>query len=318
MRSRVKVIIITVVLALLGTAAAVAVTQGMQRGTSVAATINGEVVYASDLAREVAAIGRQYGIDLNSDQGRAQRNEISRIVLDQLIEQRIILQEARRRAALGTDAQVDEALAEIQANFPSESEFQFALDQRGLTLNDLRDRLRTNITVQNLQGKVSKATVSEEEIQKFYQGNRKDFDQPEQVRVRHILVETEAEARFVLARLNRGEKFEDLAKQLSKDPGSREQSGDLGFIGRGQLVPEFERVAFTLQPGQVSDVVKTQFGYHIIQMVERKTAQPSKLEQVREQIRRQLLSKKQEGDFTAWLKLVKAQATIKRGDTPTR
>lgn len=318
MRSRVKVIIITVVLALLGTAAAVAVTQGMQRGTSVAATINGEVVYASDLAREVAAIGRQYGIDLNSDQGRAQRNEISRIVLDQLIEQRIILQEARRRAALGTDAQVDEALAEIQANFPSESEFQFALDQRGLTLNDLRDRLRTNITVQNLQGKVSKATVSEEEIQKFYQGNRKDFDQPEQVRVRHILVETEAEARFVLARLNRGEKFEDLAKQLSKDPGSREQSGDLGFIGRGQLVPEFERVAFTLQPGQVSDVVKTQFGYHIIQMVERKTAQPSKLEQVREQIRRQLLSKKQEGDFTAWLKLVKAQATIKRGDTPTK
>lgn len=318
MRSRVSVIIITILLCLLGTAAAVAVTQGMQRGTSVAATINGEVIYASDLAREVAAIGRQYGIDLNSEQGRAQRNEISRIVLDQLIEQRLILQEARRRGALATDAQVDEALAEIQANFPSEAEFQFALDQRGLTLNDLRDRLRTNITVQNLQGRVSKATVSDEEIQKFYQGNRKDFDQPEQVRVRHILVETEAEARFVLARLNRGEKFQDLAKTLSKDPGSREQSGDLGFIGRGQLVPEFERVAFTLQPGQVSDVVKTQFGFHIIQMIERKTAQPSRLEQVREQIRRQLLSKKQEGDFTAWLKLVKAQATIKRGDTPTK
>jgi len=172
--------------------------------------------------------------------------------------------------------------------------------------------------VQNLQGRVSKATVTEEEIQKFYQDNRKDFDQPEQVHVRHILVGTEAEARFVLARLNRGEKFQDLAKTLSKDPGSREQSGDLGFIGRGQLVPEFERVAFTLQPGQVSDVVKTQFGFHIIQMIERKTAQPSRLEQVREQIRRQLLSKKQEGDFTAWLKLVKAQATIKRGDTPTK
>ncbi len=318
MRSRVSVIIITILLCLLGTAAAVAVTQGMQRGTSVAATINGEVIYASDLAREVGAISRQYGIDLNSEQGRTQRSEISRIVLDQLIEQRLILQEARKRGALATDAQVDEALAEIQANFPSEAEFQFALGQRGLTLNDLRDRLRTNITVQNLQGRVSKATVGDDEIQKFYQGNRKDFDQPEQVRVRHILVETEAEARFVLARLNRGERFQDLAKTLSKDPGSREQSGDLGFIGRGQLVPEFERVAFTLQPGQVSDVVKTQFGFHIIQMIERKTAQPSRLEQVREQIRRQLLSKKQEGDFTAWLKLVKAQATIKRGDTPTK
>jgi len=147
---------------------------------------------------------------------------------------------------------------------------------------------------------------------------RIDAAKGDSVRVRHILVETEAEARFVLARLNRGERFQDLAKTLSKDPGSREQSGDLGFIGRGQLVPEFERVAFTLQPGQVSDVVKTQFGFHIIQMIERKTAQPSRLEQVREQIRRQLLSKKQEGDFTAWLKLVKAQATIKRGDTPTK
>lgn len=318
MRSRVTVIIITILLALLGTAAAVALTQGMQRGTSVAATINGEVIYASDLAREVGAIARQYGIDLNSEQGRTQRSEISRIVLDQLLEQRLILQEARKRGALATDAQVDEALAEIQANFPSESEFQFALDQRGLTLNDLRDRLRTNVTVQNLQGRVSKATVTEEEIRKFYQDNRKDFDQPEQVHVRHILVGTEAEARFILARLNRGEKFQDLAKTLSKDPGSREQSGDLGLIGRGQLVPEFERVAFSLQPGQVSDVVKTQFGYHIIQMVERKTAQPSRLEQVREQIRRQLLSKKQEADFTAWLKLVKTQATIKRGDTPTK
>ncbi|MGH2398224.1 MAG: peptidylprolyl isomerase [bacterium] len=318
MRNRVEVIFMTILLALVGTALAVTVTQGMQRGTSVAATINGEVIYASDLAREVGAIARQYGIDLNSEQGRAQRSEISRIVLDQLIEQRLILQEARRRGALATDTQVDAALAEIQANFPSAAEFQFALDQRGLTLNDLRDRLRTNATVQNLQSKVSKATVSEEEIEKFYQANRKDFDQPEQVRVRHILVATEAEARFVLARLNRGEKFQDLAQTLSKDPGSREQSGDLGFIGRGQLVPEFERVAFTLQPGQVSDVVKTQFGYHIIQMIERKMAQPSRLEQVREQIRRQLLSKKQEGDFTAWLKLVKSQATVKRSDTPAK
>lgn len=318
MRSRVGIIIITILLCLVGTAAAVALTQGMQRGTSVAASINGEVIYASDVAREVDAVARQYGIDLNSEQGRSQRTEISRIVLDQLLEQRLILQEARKRGAVATDTQIDEALAEIRANFPSDSEFQFALSQRGLTLSDLRERLRTNITVQNLQSKVSKATVSEEEIKKFYEANRKDFDQPEQVRVRHILVETEAEARFVLARLNRGEKFQDLARTLSKDPGSRDNNGELPLIGRGQLVPEFERVAFTLQPGEVSDVVKTQFGYHIIQVIERRNAQPSNLDQVREQIRRQLLSKKQESDFTAWLKLAKTQAVVKRADTPPK
>ena len=318
MSRKVKIVLITVILALAGTAAAIAVTLGMQRGTSIAATINGEVVYASELDREITAIARQYGIDLNSEQGRKQREEITRVVLDQMIEQRLILQEARRRNALASEPQVDAAIEDIKKNFPSEEEFQLALTQRSLTLSDLRDRLRTNLTVQNLQAQVSKAAVSEEEIRKFYQENRKEFDRPEQVRVRHILVETEAEARFILARLARGEKFEDLARQLSKDPGSKEQGGDLGFVARGQLVPEFEQTAYTLQPGQVSPVVKTQYGFHIIQGIARQAAQPSTLAEVREQIRRQLLSKKQEADFTAWLKQVKQTAKITRSDTPTK
>lgn len=318
MSRSVKIVLITVVLAVLGTAAALAVTLGMQRGTAVAATVNGEVIYASELAREITAIARQYGIDLNSEQGRQQRQEIEKVVLDQMIEQRLILQEARRRNALAGDPQVDTAIEDIKKNFPSQGEFELALAQRGLTMSDLRERLRTNLTVQNLQGQVSKAAVSEEEIRKFYQENRKEFDRPEQVRVRHILVETEAEARFVLARLSRGEKFEDLARQLSKDPGSKEQGGDLGFVARGQLVPEFEQAAFGLAPGQVSGIVRTQYGFHIIQGVARQRAQPSTLAEVREQIRRQLLGKKQEADFTAWLKQVKESAKITRSDTPTK
>lgn len=318
MSTRVKVIAITVVLALAGTAAAVAVTLGMQRGTSAAATINGEVIYRSELDREVSAIARQYGIDLASEQGRAQRGEIVRIVLDQMIDQRLILQEARRQDALAADAQVDKAIDDIKANFPSETEFQFALDQRGLTLNDLRERLRTTLTVQNLQAKVSTAAVTEAEIRTYFQEHRAEYDRPEQVRLRHILVEREAEARLALARLRRGEKFEDLAKQLSKDPGSKDQGGDLGFVARGQLVPEFEQAAFALRPGQISAPVKTQFGYHIIQLLERKAAQPSTLDRVREQIRRALLAKKQEADFTAWLKQVKQRAKITRHDTVTK
>ena len=318
MSRKVKVVLITVVLALAGTAAAVAVTLGMQRGTSIAATINSEVIYASELEREITAVARQYNIDLNSEQGRKQRDEIARVVLDQMIEQRLILQEARRRNALAGEQQVDAAIEDIKKNFPSEAEFQLALDQRGLTLNDLRDRLRTNLTVQNLQAQVSKATVSEDEIRKFYQDNRKEYDRPEQVRVRHILVESDAEARFVLARLARGEKFEDLAKQLSRDPGSKEQGGDLGFVARGQLVPEFEQAAFALQPGQVSKIVKTQYGYHVIQGIQRQAAQPNTLAEVREQIRRQLLGKKQEADFTAWLKQVKQGAKVTRSDTPAK
>jgi len=160
--------------------------------------------------------------------------------------------------------------------------------------------------------------VSEEEILKQFQANRAQYDKPEQAHVRHILVESDAAARFVLARLNRGEKFEDLARQLSKDPGSKEQGGDLGFVGKGQLVPEFERAAFALErPGQTSPVVKTQYGYHIIRLVERRVAQPASLAQVRDQIRRELLSKKQEADFQAWVKQLKAKAKITRSATAT-
>lgn len=313
MSYRWKAVILSVVLILIGTAAAVAVTIGMQRGTSIAATVNGEVIYASDLAREVAAIAQQYNIDLNSEEGRKQRAEIDKIVLDQVIDQRLIRQEARHLGAEATEQQLDKAITDIKANFPTEAEFQFALKQRGLTVADLRDRLRTTLTVQNLAAKVSKATVSEAAIQKHFQEHRAEFDKPEQVRVRHILVESEAEARLVLARLNRGEKFEELARALSKDPGSKEQGGDLGFIRKGQLVPEFEQAAFALtRPGQVSPIVKTQYGFHIIRLVEKKPAQPASLDQVREQIRRQLLGQKQEADFQAWVKQVRAKAKIMR------
>jgi parvulin-like peptidyl-prolyl isomerase len=307
---------LAVVLVAAGIAAAIVVTRGMQRGTAVAANVNGEVIYSSDLEREVAALARQYNIDLNSENGRKQRAEINKIVLDQVIEQRLILQEARRLGAEATTQQLDEAMTGIKRNFPTPAEFEMALAQRGLTEAALRDRLRTTITVQNIAAKVSAATVTEAEIQKQFQVNRAQYDKPEQVHVRHILVESDAEARFALARLNRGEKFEDLARQLSKDPGSKDQGGDLGFVSKGQLVPEFERAAFALQrPGELSPVVKTQYGYHVIQFVARTAAQPAVLETVRNQIRRELLGKKQEADFQAWVKQLKVKAKITRSDT---
>lgn len=318
MKTRFRLVALTVVLVLAATGLAIAVTVGMRRGTAVAATVNGEVIYASALSGEVTAIALQYGIDVKSKEGEKQRGEITRVVLDQMIEQRLILQKARQVNALATDAQIDAQLAEIKRNFPSEADFQGALAQRGLTVNALRDRLRTNLTVQNLVGKVTSVSVTDAEVERYFRQHRREYDQPEQVRASHILLESDAEARFVLARLRRGDKFEDLARQYSKDPGSKEQSGDLGFVSRGQLVGEFEKAAFTLRPGQVSGIVKTQFGYHLIKVTGRKDPQPANLAQVRDQIRAQLLSKKREAAFQAWLKRIKAQAKIKRFDRATK
>lgn len=306
MTSRSKVILFTAIFVVLATASAVALTAGMKRSTAVAARVNGEVIYATDLDREVDAIARQYGIP-DDDKQRA---EIVRIVLDQMIEQRIINQEARRYNAVASEAQINAQLADIRRNFPTETEFRQALEQRRWTLPDLKNRLRGTVTMQNLTERVTNITVTDGEIQKYFNEHRSEYDQAEQVRVSHILLESEAEARLVLARLRRGEKFEELAQQYSKDPGSKPQGGDLGFVSRGQLVGEFEKVAFSLKPGQTSGIVKTQFGFHIIRVTDSRSPQPARIGVVRDQIRGQLVTRKREAAFQEWLKQAKAKAKI--------
>lgn len=313
MTSRFKVILFTAIFVVVATAAAVALTTGMKRSTAVAARVNGEVIYATDLDREVDAIARQYGIPDDDKQ----RNEIVRIVLDQVIEQRIINQEARRYDAVASEAQINARLADIRRNFPTEEEFQQALEQRKWTLADLRNRLRGTITMQNLTERVTNITVTDTEIQTYFNEHRSEYDQAEQVRVSHILTKSEDEARLVLARFRRGEKFEDLA-QYSEDPGSKAQGGDLGFVSRGQLVGEFEKVAFSLKPGQTSGIVKTQFGFHIIRVTDSRSPQPARIEAVRDQIRGQLLTRKSEAAFQEWLKKAKTQAKITRVDRKTK
>jgi parvulin-like peptidyl-prolyl isomerase len=317
MIGRAKIVMLTLVaVALAGSV--VAVTLGMQRGTVVAATVNGEVIYVTELDGEVNAVAKQYGIDLGSPEGARQRPEITRVVLDQLIEQRLVLQEARRFGALPNEAQVELQLQEIKRTFPTETDFATALAQRHLTLPDLKTRLRTAWAARNLMVKVAPVTVPETEIDQYFRAHRNKFDRPEQVHVKHILLADEPQARLVLAKLRRGEPFDDLARQYSKDPGSRERGGDLGFVSRGQLVPEFEQVAFTLQPKQISDIVKTQYGYHLIQVLERRPPQPATLDQVRDQVRDQLQTSKQDAAFQAWLQQVKAQAKITRLDLSTK
>ncbi|HEV8353972.1 MAG TPA: peptidylprolyl isomerase [bacterium] len=313
MTKRMKLIALTVAVILVGTAAAVAVTFGMKRGTAVAAIVNGETIYADELNTEVAAVAKQYNISLEGADGAKQRAEISKILLDQLIDQRLILQEARRQNVVATDAQIQKQVDEIKKNFPTDAEFQAALAQRGLTMTTLRDRIRTTITVQNIVSKLPVPAPSNAAVEKYFREHRAEFDQAEQIRVRHILVESAAEARLVLARLDRGDKFEDLARQYSKDPGSKDSGGDLGFQSRGALVPEFEKVAFALKPGQRSGPVKTQYGYHIIQLIEIKPAKAATLTAaIREQIRNKLLGSVREKAFAEWLKQVKAKAEIKR------
>jgi peptidyl-prolyl cis-trans isomerase C len=158
---------------------------------------------------------------------------------------------------------------------------------------------------------VEKVVVSEDEIRKYYEDNRSSFVEPERIRVRHIMTSTEEKAKEALEKLKAGGDFGQIARQYSEDPGSRDMGGDLGFIQRGELIKEFEDVAFKLGVGELSPVVRTQFGYHIIKVEEKVEQHQKGLEEVREEIRSRLLLEKQREAFDEMMKSLREKTKVK-------
>lgn len=135
------------------------------------------------------------------------------------------------------------------------------------------------------------ASVTEDTIKAAYDQYVKDFKPVEEVRARHILVATEDEAKAVKAELEGGKPFEVLAMEKTTDPSGKQNGGDLGFFSKGMMVPEFEAVAFTLEPGKLSDPVKSQFGWHIIKVEEKRMSAPAPIEQLQQQLGQQVMFK---------------------------
>lgn len=299
---------------------------GLRGGVAVAALVNGRPIYWSQVDAQVAQAAAQFGLDFSGERGRAQRRQIERVVLDQLVNQELILQAARRRGLVATDAEVAEEVRQVTERLGGEEAFRAALAQRGLTMAEVRRILRLNLTVRKLRPAVTSVQVTEAEVRQAFERRRAEYDRPEQVRVSHILARAEspqreraalAKIRLVQARLQRGEAFADLARRFSDDPGSREAGGHLGFVSRGTLVPEFERAAFALPPGQVSEPVRSPFGYHLILVHERQPARRATYAEARAQVRARLIEERQEAAFRRWLEAERRQAAIRRFDRPT-
>jgi peptidyl-prolyl cis-trans isomerase C len=144
--------------------------------------------------------------------------------------------------------------------------------------------MRNKLLMETLLQQEGKAAVTPEAMKKVYDEAAKQMSNEQEVRARHILVPTEEEAKAVLAEIKKGTDFAELAKQKSKDPGAAAEGGDLGYFTKDQMVPEFAEVAFKLEKGQVSDPVKTQFGWHIIKVEDKRTKPVPSFEQVKDQV----------------------------------
>jgi peptidyl-prolyl cis-trans isomerase C len=207
--------------------------------------------------------------------------------LERVVRRELLMQEAEKRK-LGDQAEVAEQVANLR-----------------------RELMIRALVQQEIAGKVK---VEEKDVQEYFTAHPDEFS-GDTVHLRHILVQTEGEAKDVQARLTKNEPFEELAKKLSRDTNSATKGGDLGYLGREQMLPDFAKAAFALKPNEVSDVVRTPFGFHVVKLVDRKKGQPLNFDQVKGQLQRRLLDERQSQRFQAWIKELEGAAKITRDES---
>jgi peptidyl-prolyl cis-trans isomerase C len=189
-----------------------------------------------------------------------------------------------------------------------------AEDKKIADRDDFKTRLafaRNRLLMDNLLAVEGKAATTDENMKKVYEEAAKQISGEQEVHARHILVETEDQAKKIEGELKKGADFAELAKKESKDPGASD-GGDLGFFTKDQMVPEFSAAAFALEPGKISDPVKTQFGWHVIKVEEKRTRKAPDFEQVKPQIETYVVRKAQ-ADYVAKLRTA---AKVERMDKP--
>jgi len=240
----------------------------------------------------------------------AEINDLQRAYLVQAIDRELILAEADRLGVTVSAAEIETALTEARRDYEPD-EFSKRLDERGMSLDEWRLELRNGMLMEKVVRLAAypNAEVSAADVAAEFKNNQDQFDRPEQVRARQILVDTEAEGERLLGLLQSGKPFAEVARQHSQSPDS-EQGGDLGFFARGEMPPEFDEAVFSLPVGRVSDLVKSPYGVHIFLVEEKREAKSLSLEEAAGQIRTRLLRRAEEKAYQQWLQDLRARAAI--------
>ena len=284
------------------------------------ATVNGEAIQKAEFEKALQSFEANAGGQIPADH----RDQIVRTVLDQMIGYKLLVQEAKNRKQSVSDDELNKRMTQIRSQFATDEEFKNLLANQGLTLEQLRTDARNDMAVNNmLQGEFGgKVGVTPQQVDEFYKQNPNQFEQPPRVRASHILIgfpenaddaakaAAKAKAQQVLSQVKAGKDFAALAKQYSTDPGSAQNGGDLGLFQQGQMVPPFDKAAFSMKEGETSDLVETQFGYHIIRVVEKMPTRTVPLEEVRADIQQFLEGRNRQQATQSFVDGLKAKGKI--------
>jgi peptidyl-prolyl cis-trans isomerase SurA len=289
----------------------------------VAAVVNGDPVTLSELQERAGLEWRRVQSMQGAERDQAQA-KVLQAALDQIVSERLLEAEAKELGVEAADAQVDAAIEDIKRkNHLDDEQLDRALAEQGLERPAFRRQLRRDIEAfRILEMKVkTRIKVTDEDVKGWYQSHPKEFAGEERVRLRHIFLPVaggvsaaeeagaRAQGEMVLERLKGGEDFAEVAKKVSKGPSAAE-GGELGFVKRGTIQPELEKAAFGLEVGQLSGLVRTKAGFHILKVEERKSAGPLPFDEVKDAIRDRLASERVETHRAQYLAELRKEAVV--------
>jgi peptidyl-prolyl cis-trans isomerase SurA len=282
----------------------------------IAAIVNDEIITEADVRSNLnTLLENRDAVPAEADPSQLQEG-----ILRRLIDQRLIFQEAKRLGVIVRTEEIAERVGTMQAQFPSLDEFRGALAEAKLSEEELKEKIRESLMIQHLIDQKIRSTiiVSPQEVAREL-GAHPELTKPgDRVRVSHLLIRagderSEAEAQALIERLSRqlrqGGEFAALAKRYSEEPHA-EEGGDMGWVAQSELLPELDEALFRLQPGELSEPIRTKLGFHLLKIEERKSAANLTLLEANQAVYQRLYQQKFGEAFTRWLDEIRRKAYI--------
>ena len=316
-------ILFTFCLAGISSAAEVIKKDTGEKGRKVVARVNGQPIYEDQLAPDVAKGLKKfnkYGVKRKS---ASLIKRLQQKALDKVISEELIYQESRKLNIPDIEEKISKKIQATKNKYRSEEHFEKSLKAKKLTNNDLKESVRKSIYVDEYLKKegVRNPEVPEAEIKDFYEGGKGSFKREESVRVSHILIkvdegakpEEKQQAREKAEKIRQeiidGKDFAEMAKKYSED-GNASKGGDLSYINKGYMPPEFDEVAFVLEKDRISEVVQTKFGFHIIKVIDKKPGGIAPYNEVRDFIGKFLQERLTQKKLASHIEELKKKARI--------
>jgi peptidyl-prolyl cis-trans isomerase C len=288
------------------------------------AVVNGVKISKKEYDREI-----NLQLQTASQRGRqipeAMLPKLKADILNNLIDRELLYQESQKKNISVKAEEVDLQIKTIKDRFANQEEFEKTIAEMGLTEADIKSEIEHNMAIRDLIDTqvIDKITISESETKAYYDENPSFFKKPEQVKASHILIKVapdatdmqKAQKRIEIAKIQQkvkdGQDFATLAKEYSEGP-SNENGGDLGYFGRGQMVKPFDDAVFALNPGQVSDIVETKFGYHIIKVFDKKPETIMAYADIKDRLAQHLKSQRVDQEAKTYIESLKKEAKIEK------